>query len=310
MPFISCIVLSHNKPIQVVEAIASLISQQWTDWEAIVFDSGVLFDQGFYQSIPAMADPRVRLVRSWETEELRQTMTIASWCFNECFRRRMVRGQFVTYLCDDDYYYPNAFQVFHDHFKAHPDVEAMYASIDMTAVTSWGEKYYLREIIADEIKGSCCGGGGLDCQVDYLQLCHRATLLDRFPDQEYWPEDRAVIKHADGIFLEKIGGLVPIVPIRAKIGQNRKVPQSLNEGGERLDWLQRVHALEEANSQLRDDLARLQQEHQRLRDQMNGLRYRVADKVNNAIHRIPLLHGVSKGLLKAGKTVWQGRASK
>src|SRR5204863_5868521 len=101
-PVFTCIVLSHDKPDHVVEALASLAVQTFRDWEAIVFDSGVLTDRGFFEQQPLFADPRVRLVRSWETEELRKTRTIASWCFNECFRKNLVRGQYVTYLCDDD----------------------------------------------------------------------------------------------------------------------------------------------------------------------------------------------------------------
>ena len=94
--------MSHNKPACVAEALASLASQTFSDWEAIVFDSGVLYDQAFFEKLPLMADRRFRLVRSWETEELRRTKTIASWCQNECFRKGLVRGHYVTYLCDDD----------------------------------------------------------------------------------------------------------------------------------------------------------------------------------------------------------------
>jgi hypothetical protein len=96
VPFVSCIILSHDKAAFVGEAIASVVAQTFADWEAIVFDSGTLYDQGFYESLPVMKDSRIRLVRSWETEELKKTKTIASWCFNECFRKNLVKGQYVT----------------------------------------------------------------------------------------------------------------------------------------------------------------------------------------------------------------------
>jgi glycosyltransferase involved in cell wall biosynthesis len=300
-PFFTCLVLSHNKPVQMTEAIASLLAQTFTDWEAVVVDSGVLYDQGFYDQSPVLRDRRFRLVRSAETEELRRTCTIASWCFNECFRSSLVRGAYVTYLCDDDLLYPNAFQAFHDHILGNPAVQAMYASVDMTAVTSGGHKFRLRELIADEIKGRCCGGGPLDCCVDYLQLCHRADLLGCFPDDEYWPEDRAVMTHADGVFLEKIGAYVPIYPVPAKIGQNRKVPSSLNEGGERLDLLYRIQCLENANQHLQQALADFQAEHERV---LASLRYRLVDKLNGAVKRVPLVHWAGRRLLLAGKRAW------
>jgi glycosyltransferase involved in cell wall biosynthesis len=292
MPFISCILLSHNKADHVGEAIDSLLAQTFPDWEAVVFDSGVLYDQGFFSTLPALKDPRFRLIRSWETEQLRQTKTIASWCFNECFRKKLLNGSFITYLCDDDLLYPNAFETFHDFAQTHPEAKAMYASIDMSAVTPEGEKLIYQELLAKEVKGSCCGGGPLDCQVDYLQVCHKAELFDLFPDGEFWPEEREVITHADGIFLEKIGSRVPICPIPVKIGENRKVPLSLNSGGERLEVL--------LESYQRDRMCKLAND-----EEGALLRYRIADKLNEAFQRVPLLHGTAKKLILAGWRVWK-----
>jgi hypothetical protein len=288
MPFLSCLVLSHDKAAYVGEAIGSLIAQTFGDWEAVVFDSGTLYDRGFFDRLPAAKGPRVRVVRSWETEELRKTKTIASWCFNECFRTGLVRGEYVTYLCDDDLFYPNAFQEYFDHARANPHVMAMYGSIDLTGLSAGGEKFVLGQLVAEEVKGSCCGGGALDGQVDYLQVCHRAEVLSGFPDDEYWPESREVISHADGIFLEKIGSRVPIHPVRAKVGQNRKVPLSLNDGGQALVRLQQ--------------LARLQQE---LADLRGCLRYQIADRVNDALRRVPLVHAAGKKLVLAARRAWR-----
>jgi glycosyltransferase involved in cell wall biosynthesis len=237
-PVFTCIVLSHDKPVHVVDALASLAGQTFPDWEAIVVDSGVLTDRGFFEQQPICADPRVRLVRSLETDELRKSKTIASWCFNECFRNSLVRGSYVTYLCDDDILYPGALAAFQRYISDHPGTMAMYGSIDMTVITAKGERLLLRESIAREMKGRCCRGGILDGEVDYLQLCHHVDVLKTFASDVYWPEARDVIRHADGIFMEQIGGRFPIYPVFAKIGENRKVPQSLNDGGERLQVLE------------------------------------------------------------------------
>lgn len=310
MPFFSCILLSHDKPVHVTEAIDSLLAQTFLDWEAVVLDSGVLFDRGFFSDLPAMKDSRIRLIRSWETEEIRITKTIASWCFNECFRRKLLNGQYVTYLCDDDLFYPNAFQAFHDYARSHPDAKAMYASVDMTGVSAEGEKLLFRELLAEEVKGSCCGGGPLDCQVDYLQLCHQADLFGLFPDGDFWPEDREVIEHADGIFLEKIGSLVPIYPVPVKIGENRKVPVSLNTGGERLELLMEVCRREHEIRRLGQLLVEMGQELAVLRCRREDcLRYRVVDRVNGALQRVPALHWLGKKLLLTSWQVWQ-RASR
>lgn len=253
-PLFSCIVLSHNKPEFVAEAIGSLVRQSFPNFEGIVVDSGVLYDQGYFESLPDMADPRIRLFRSEETEDLRRTKTIASWCFNECFRKNLVRGKYVTYLCDDDLLYPDAFAAFHRHIQANPGTMAMYGSVDMTVTNRAGERFVLQEIPATETKGRCCGGGPLDCRVDYLQLCHHIDALKVFPTDEYWSEDRAVIRHADGIFLETIGAHFPILPVDAKIGENRKVPGSLNDGGAMVEWMAEKCRRRDANRRLRAHL--------------------------------------------------------
>jgi glycosyltransferase involved in cell wall biosynthesis len=298
MPFFSCIVLSHDKEARVAEAIDSLVAQTFADWEALVFDSGVLYDRGFFATLPAMKDRRFRLIRSWETEEVRQTKTVASWCFNECFRKKLLRGRYVTYLCDDDLLYPGALEGFADYARAHPEAQALYGSVEMTGVNSRGEKFLLREILADEVRGSCCGGGPLDCQVDYLQICHQAALLDAFPDDEYWPEGRDAIRHADGIFLERIGNLVPICPVPVKVGENRKFPGSLNEGGELLEWRLEVCRRDQ-------EIRRLEQALADMRQERNCLRYRVADKLNQAVKRVPALHRVGKKLALAAWQAWR-----
>ncbi len=298
MSFFSCIILSHDKEARVAEAIGSLLAQSFPDWEAVVFDSGVLYDRGFFGSLPALRDPRIRLVRSWETEEVRRTKTVASWCFNECFRKKLLRGRFVTYLCDDDLLYPEALEAFHDFARAHPEAVAMYGSVDMTGISARGEKFLLREILADEVRGSCCGGRPLDCQVDYLQLCHQAALLDAFPDDEYWPEEREAIRHADGIFLERIGNLVPVWPVPVKVGENRKFSNSLNEGGELLEW-----RLEVCRRDL--EIRRLEQALADLRAERGCLRYRVADRLNRAVKCVPALHRVGKRLALAAWHTWR-----
>ncbi len=62
-PLFTCIVISHNKPAYVTEALASLAAQTFGEWEAIVFDSGVLYDREFFDDLPFFDDPRFRLVR-------------------------------------------------------------------------------------------------------------------------------------------------------------------------------------------------------------------------------------------------------
>ncbi|MFN8543852.1 MAG: glycosyltransferase family 2 protein [Candidatus Binatia bacterium] len=225
-PAITCLLVCHDRPALAREAIRSVAAQEFADWEAVVFDSGVLHDAGWYAQLPEMADPRIRLVRSWETEEIRRTKAIAPWCLNQCFRAGLVRGDLVVYLTDDDVFYPNAFGTFVDFRRRHPGVRAMYASEDLAVVHADGRTEVTGERRARHVGGQCCQGHTLAGFVDYLQLCHTRDVLDRFASDEYWPERLDTQHYGDALFLERLGSLVPVVPIDVKIGQNRRTSQS------------------------------------------------------------------------------------
>jgi GT2 family glycosyltransferase len=223
---VSCICVCHNKPELAQEAIQSIVDQCYPHWEALVVDSGVLFDAGYYDRFPWRRDERVRLIRSEETADIRHTRAMAPWCFNQCFRKGLVRGELVMYLCDDDILYLNAFSTFVSHSRQNAHVQAMYASQDLGVIEQDGRRTIVGERRATEIGGRICNGRLMNCQVDYLQFCHKAEVLKRFPHDEYWPESKATESHADGIFMERVGEYVPIYPIDVKVSQNRRTPQS------------------------------------------------------------------------------------
>jgi hypothetical protein len=192
----------------------------------LVVDSGILYDQGYYESFSWSTDERLTFIRSTETDETRRTKAMAPWCFNECFRNGMVKGEIVMYLCDDDILYPNAFQTFASYAESRPDAEAMYASQDIGVIYSNGWRAVVGERRAVGIGGKCVSGRTMDCQVDYLQFCHRVRLFNKFSDSEFWPEGKDTESHADGVFMEKCGAITPIHPIDIKVSQNRRTPTS------------------------------------------------------------------------------------
>lgn len=217
---ITCILVSHNKPQYVNEAIESVLNQEYQDWQCILVDSGILYDQGFFQ----IKDQRFEVRKSNENSYVKNNKAPAPWCFNECFRKNWVKGELICYLCDDDIFYSNAFGVFVDFKKENPHVEAMYASQDTAIIDLQGNRYPTGERRALEVMGSAGQGRSPDCVLDYLQFCHTLDILKR--RKQYWPEKKSTQHHADGVFMAKIGSIVPIYPIDIKIGQNRRTPIS------------------------------------------------------------------------------------
>lgn len=226
MPSMSCLVVSHNKPSLAHEAINSVIIQDMPDWELVIMDSGVLYDAGYFNQDYIKNDARITVVKSNENDEIKARAAMAPWCWNECFRRGLVHGTFVMYLCDDDCLYPHAFSTFVNYANQNPHVQAMYASQDVGAVWPDGRREIIGERRAIGMGGKCCAGRIMDCQVDYLQFCHRASILNSFPNNEYWPEYKPSGHHADGLFMEKVGLHYPIYPIDIKVSINRRTPLS------------------------------------------------------------------------------------
>jgi glycosyltransferase involved in cell wall biosynthesis len=223
---ISCICVCHNKPDITPEAIQSILNQSYPHWEAIVVDSGVLYDSGYYERFAWRHDKRLKLIRSEETDEIRRSKAMAPWCFNECFRKGLVSGDLVMYLCDDDVLYAHAFATFVSYCRQNPHAQAMYASQDLAVIYPNGWRAIVGERRAIAPGGRCCNGRRMDCHVDYLQFCHKMEVHLLLGPDAYWPEGKESESHADGIFMERIGEHVPIYPIDVKVSQNRRTSRS------------------------------------------------------------------------------------
>lgn len=227
-PHFTIIMLSHNKPEFCLQAIESLLKQSHKDFQCILTDSGILYDQGYFNFLNG--DKRFTIVRSEETEDIKNRLSIAPWCFNNCFRNHLVKGELILYLCDDDIYYENALEVFYNFFKKNPHVHAAYASEDMGFIEPDGVLINCGERIADIKRGRCILSEDLDCIVDYLQFCHKHEVLNwlSVKNQEYFPESKVCDNHSDGIYMSRIGDIVPVYPIDIKVGMNRRTPQSVH----------------------------------------------------------------------------------
>jgi len=230
MPDLSVIIVSHNKPILVKEAVQSVLDQTHPNWEAVLVDSGVLHRQGFFDYL---TDPRITVMPSGETREFARSVLITSWCFNNVLNSGRLRGQLVLYLCDDDLFYPDAFAVFWDYYHTRQqEPQAMYSSQDIGVLGRDGKTRVVGHRHARKPAGKFCRGAKLDCKVDYLQFCHTAKILEEYRraygTDRYHSEDRRDAQHADGIFMERIGSLTTVHPIPQVLSMNRRTEASCN----------------------------------------------------------------------------------
>ena len=230
MAAISLILVSHNKPRFVGEAIDSVLAQTFRDWEMILVDSGVLLGRGFFTDLD---DPRVTVLPSEETTDLARHVNMASWCFNRVLAGGRCSGELIFYLCDDDLLYPNAFDTAWNYYVQHDRVpQAIYMSQDIGVTDANGETRIVGQRRADRPAGAFCNGRPLDRHVDYLQFCHTSALLERLAEtqghREFHPESKRVAHHADGIFMERMGHLAEVHSVDVVTSMNRRTAESVN----------------------------------------------------------------------------------
>lgn len=227
---IGIIITSHQKPKFIGDALDSLFSQTFKDWEAVLFDSGKLIDENFFDKYK---DSRLRIYRTEELPEFNKTITPSCYISNKAINEGIIKTKLLMYLCDDDVLLPRCFEHFVEVWNIIP-FHAMYGSQDVEHIYPSGEIKYIKTRYAHEVKGKCVNGGKLDCVVDYLQVCHTMEILDHYKKiyktDKYLSEDRKDNLHADGIFLEMLGAITPIIPIYHKVSKNRRTYQSCNTG--------------------------------------------------------------------------------
>ncbi len=205
--WVTVVFASHNKPIHCRETIDSLVKQTFPRWKCVIYDSGILYDQGYFKGL----DSRVHAFRSEETEDMQKQFNMASWLFN----RHKFDTEWAMFLCDDDLLYEDAIKGFYEYASSHPDTEAMYGHAHFSGP---GQPFaYSR---ANFLRGRCVNGMKLDCKIDGGQVCVKSKLMEKYK----WREDKEAQGHADGLWLEEIGNEVPFEPVNVMVLHNRNIP--------------------------------------------------------------------------------------
>ena len=117
MTLVSVVVPTHNRRHLLVEAVASVREQSFTDWELIIVDEASSDDTPQY--LRALRDPRIRSIR-------RDVAGGPSVARNDGFA--LARGELVMFLDDDDLLRPYALARLTDALREHPDALAASAA--------------------------------------------------------------------------------------------------------------------------------------------------------------------------------------
>lgn len=228
-PKISCILNSFNKPPLFADAVESVLNQSYQDFELIIMDGGSKKD-GMDKLLKKYAKhPKIRIYFTGETEKDRKTKIMHSVAMNMGIK--LAKGEYITYLCDDDIYYPSRFEKMIEKFQSKPDIDIVYCWLNLCNLSLNGKKanFHVRKVWG--LRGKKANPPlPLDTYVDGIAFMHRKSCLKKLK-KPYWPEGPKDQQwHYDGLFEEKLGEYSIFYPIEEVLYEHRFTPLSTNYG--------------------------------------------------------------------------------
>lgn len=119
-PTISVVIPCYNQEPYLAEAIGSVRSQTFMDWECIVVDDGSTDGSAAVVESIARADPRVRLLRQENSGvSAARNLGVAH-----------ARGRYIQFLDGDDVLLPEKFSVQLSAFAADPELDIAYCDFE------------------------------------------------------------------------------------------------------------------------------------------------------------------------------------
>jgi glycosyltransferase involved in cell wall biosynthesis len=117
IPCVSVVIKSYNHAPYVAQAIESILSQSFEDFEIVVFDDGST--DATPEIVLGFSDPRIRFEGSTVNQG-------ASAAMNAAVAR--VRGEFIAILNSDDFALPGRLASQTAYLRAHPEVAAVFGA--------------------------------------------------------------------------------------------------------------------------------------------------------------------------------------
>lgn len=198
---VSVIMNSYNRPKRIRDAVASVQEQSYTNWELFIVD-----DNSNEQTQRVLAqiesqEPRCTLLHSGVDEKDRFRTTRYATCINLAIPR--LTGDLVTYLTDDDVYYPQRFEKMVSVFQSNPEIYIVYgrqrlAGINDGRIVPLGT----RELVG--ITRSPAN------HVDHCSVMHRRSCFAMVPR---WNDDEGLWCAADSIFFSELAKYWAFYPI-------------------------------------------------------------------------------------------------
>lgn len=212
----SVLLTTYNRPRMLAEAVESVLAQTYQDFELIILDDNSPPDSGVPAYLAGLwDDPRVVIYKSNVQPAERPHKTRYAVLAN--IGLALARGEYVTYLCDDDLYYPGRLQAMTARLDQ-GDCQVVYGS---QSVTRDGAQVAFRPamMILDSPA----------CVVDHSSVMHTAQAA---VDAGGWDDSPRHWNQADARFWERLVAAGHLFyPVQELTDEHRFHSGSVSEAG-------------------------------------------------------------------------------
>jgi len=192
---------TYNRFNLVQRAIRSVLQQTSPDWELWVYDDGSDYD--FNKIREKFQDERIHFfVGERLTDEQRAASCRYSVINNFLLNRSS--NELISYLCDDDYYWPEAIEGALSFFKRNPTVYVAYGKLTYSFEGREEEPREKRDL---RFPGTVLKNPFN--KVDHNQVVHRRECLK----VSRWIEDPATWNGSDAYFFLRLASVYPFYPM-------------------------------------------------------------------------------------------------
>ena len=209
---VSVLLTSFRRPKLLQGAIESVLAQTWRNTQLIVVDDNsgmdevaVILNRHAGSITPVVTDVR-------EDERLNKCRYAV--CIN--LGLTVATGDFITYLTDDDVYYPTRLEKMVGWFRQHaaPQHMVVYCAQSQVNMDETGKVHLWGTHPTVGITRRPHG------HVDHCSFMHRRECLEKIP-QPYWPEDAGHWGAGDAAFFDRLVQHWHFYPIHEILDEHR-----------------------------------------------------------------------------------------
>lgn len=228
MPLASVFTPSYNKGGYAVEAVASILGQDFTDFEYWVLENST---DGTTRELlaPQMADPRVIYEEIEFAPGEREAGYPTAVLLNRYYAK--ANGKYIFYLSDDDLLDVRTLRLC-THLLEEDDSKRV-AYFGLRHANPKGDGWQLTgSIPALHPMGAYTTLPVVDSRIDGGQIAHRADCLEAI-DVPWFPEaaEYGIACHADGLFMQKLAREFTFWPVNEFLVIHRRTPLSTWDKG-------------------------------------------------------------------------------